>query len=74
MTKMLSWKYVHHIVVLWLRLDSDSRHIYTEDDNDLKDKVKTLTILYFTHRPMVMQVKLNQSKTFSAHFPKTFDR
>jgi len=38
------------IVVLWLRLDPDSRQVFinTEDDSDLKDQVKTLTILYLT--------------------------
>ena len=44
-------------------LDPDSCHIYidTEDENDFKDKVKTLTTLYLTHptppHDYIMQVK-----------------
>ena len=44
-------------VVLWLRLDT-YRYKNTVDDNDLKDKIKTLTILYLAHHPMIMQIKL----------------
>ena len=60
MKKMLLWKYVDHSRTLAASGYIQIATIYknTVDDNDLKDKVKTLTILYLTHHPMIMQIKL----------------